>query len=1020
MKGNFNSVGCKINFRGKKLIHSGSTVIESMYLVTIWCYMIMLAMTLAVGGTKTSSDLISPTPSSIVDILSSQVQYSYFLRQLQRQGLIPLINSLENVTILAPVNSAFVDGPIETDSQLLLRYIINQRVRVGWLGYDEVIYSTYYQLNDHDNYTVSVVPNLENKEYVIDNVSAIIDWDNYAKNQYSFIQGIEKLLPLKPDLCDVLLNKQPTLINGNDITFIKMLFQSVLTKKSCQKYLDNTRTLFIPTNDYIIKTLSPMQQQYYLSLYDILLTNDFITTTTEAKQEFTNDIFNLLDYLKLSPLIVGINGTANVTYEGFKQNKFHLQLQNHSVLVNDVESVANMVMSNGVIHVFDKNQDQPDFLNALNVPIVKMIPRKVLNALHFSKFSKELYFRNLEYLIDGSTPDLSLFLDINNRDDIQEELMLMSTKSRLEPQGFSNKQNILYQFGEFINITKENEKTTEVYKLIPSRLCSKKKIGGCFDLKVASTKLNNGYYSTLNDDLEIIDGPIDMGNHSILYIVDSDIAAPISLKHALGDVMSSGSVPRHIDHLAIDKQSCLVTLELLNKFKLLSVPDNNQGYSIFLPCASHSKNQAKNNWEDLGLIYNYLKSNSKLLKEIMKGMFIQDVIYTDSEHSRTTINLNGDSIEVNSVQNSHHNNGVIKLNNTKLEVQRNSDILFNQGVIHLIDKVLLPDYFRVPFIDLINTTIDESYHHHSILNLIELYPKIQQALGLSGHTSNPYSLLIPSSEALQEFNITTNYRKLLEFLEFHLIPNDQLGKLLTCMGEDHYNQNISDIRTNLTKTSLTCYQSKSGNRFLKLVEPVAKLTRLDALSYNKDREVKIINYGCTQVRHDRKSGEDMQCVFLLEKPLNLQWLQPKDNFSHVHLGFISLGIGIIFGLLIFGTVMFLIILCVGKDEKQLNKVSFEENLPNNEPHFMRVRLDNDEFPVHDRGYDTDIDVLRDNDEFLPLYGTKKIYKKRDYGSTQNQDRSSNNNRSIRPGTSPRNIRNFISTFSRDRNLPSQT
>lgn len=991
-----------------------------MYLSTIWCYVLMLAMTLAaVAGTKTTSETPTPTPTpgNIIDILSSQAQYSYFLRHLQVKGMVPLINSLENVTILAPINSAFIDGNIDFKADLFLRYIINQKVRVGWLGKDEVIYSTLYPLNKHDNYTVSIVPNCETKEYVIDNISAIVDPDIYAKNQYLFIQGIEKLLPMKPDLCDVLLNKQPTLINGKDISFIKTLFQTVLDKESCQKYLELTRTLFLPTDDYIFNSLSPMQQQYYLSLFDILLTTDFMTTTKEAKQEFVTDIYNLLDYLKLSPLVVGANGTSNLTYKGFRKNKVHLDLKDHRFLVNGVAAEGDMVMANGVIHIFDHQKNQPDFFKALNVPIVDMIPRKVLNALHFTKFTKELRFRNLQYLIDGTSSYQSLFLDINSRDDIQDDAISMNT-NELEAQSFSSKQTILYQFGDSINITKEMVNKNEVYKLIPSRLCSKKKIGGCFDLKVASTKINNQVVATLNDDLEIIDGPIDVGNSSFLYIVDSDIAGPVNLKHALGDIMSSGSVPRHTEHFAVDKQSCLTTLEYLNKFKLLSLPDNSQGYSIFLPCAMHAQNQGKNNWDDLGLVYNYLQTNPKLFKDIMKGMFIEDLIYTDNEKSRTTTNLNGDVVQIKSVS-KNGEESTMKLNNTELEVPPNSDILFNQGVIHLIDKVMLPDYFQVPFLDLIKTTVDEKYPNHDILSLIDLFPKIGLALGLNGPTSKPYSLLVPSADAMKEFNITTNYEKILEFIEFHLIPNDQLGKLLTCVGEDHYDKNISDIRTNLTQTSLTCYQSKSGNRYLKLVEPVTKSTRLGALSYNKDREVKIINHGCTQVRRDRKSLKDLQCVFLIEKPLNLQWLRPKnDNLLHVHLGFISLGIGIIFGLIIFGMVMFFIILCVGKGDKKTNKVTFDENPSNNQIHFMRVRIDNEDLPVHDRGYDTDIDILRDNDEFLPLYGTKKIYKKRDYGSTRNQEPSSNNiNNSLHPVSGPRNIKNSVSSLSRDRNIP---
>ena len=44
-----------------------------------------------------------------------------------------------------------------------------------------------------------------------------------------------------------------------------------------------------------------------------------------------------------------------------------------------------------------------------------MIARKSLYALHYSNFVDELYFRSLGHLVDGSSQNQSIFLDVNQR-----------------------------------------------------------------------------------------------------------------------------------------------------------------------------------------------------------------------------------------------------------------------------------------------------------------------------------------------------------------------------------------------------------------------------------------------------------------------------------------------------------------------------------------------------------------------------------------------------------------------------
>lgn len=70
------------------------------------------------------------------------------------------------------------------------------------------------------NYLIAVSPDFESLEYVIDEVSYIVEEDIYAKHQHSYIQGIDQLLPEKPTICDVLMNN-----TNPEISLFSKIFQ---------------------------------------------------------------------------------------------------------------------------------------------------------------------------------------------------------------------------------------------------------------------------------------------------------------------------------------------------------------------------------------------------------------------------------------------------------------------------------------------------------------------------------------------------------------------------------------------------------------------------------------------------------------------------------------------------------------------------------------------------------------------------------------------------------------------------
>ena len=123
----------------------------------------------------------------------------------------------------------------------------------------------------------------------------------------------------------------------------------------------------------------------------------------------------------------------------------------------------------------------------------------------------------------------------------------------------------------------------------------------------------------------------------------------------------------------------------------------------------------------------------------------------------------------------------------------------------------------------------------------------------------------------------------------------------------------------------------------------------------------------------------------------------------MHLGLVSVGVGVILGLIIFGGVMVGLMFCIGKENN--NKDDFE--FPRPDSGFMSVLTDDDEYVPYDRGYETDVDVLRtETDALLPSHMKKRV--KSQIMGLQNREVMV---------LRYRDIGDIRSTLNRERNLP---
>lgn len=980
-------------------------------------------------------------PATIVDYLSASAQYSYFLRHLQRHGLIPLINRLQNVTVFAPVNLAFVDGDLAAHDtpESLMRYFGGQVLSMeSFSAHGDIVDSLYVTKRFHGyntSFPLKVTPRGENAMCVND-FAGVVEWDGYAKHQYSTIQTIDRLLPVPETLCSVLMDSNSALVNGYSVSFIKHLAQLVFTdfrhsgfSISCEEYLANASTLFLPTDALVDASMLPLQKKYYTTLFTGLITPELVATK-DAVREIRADVLQLLLNLLLPSRIGGCSAenstettlSGSVSYNVSVDSESNRLILNGSVL--SARNSTSIVAADGLIHVFDLDQTSPqDFFGSMGISVADIIPRKALFALHYSHFVRELKFRKLDYLVDGSTTNQTILLESDNRDDFSDEDLFVGLDGddgEADASSFSGKQSLLYHFFEgaidLFDLLTEN--SPFYHHLLTSKLCLHKRINSCYRAKLSGAISNEKKKIILfNDDVKIVDKPIHASGDNVIYITDDELLAPASFKHTVGELISNDVVKGGLDHIVIDKESCLTTLKYLIKFDLLSLPNNVNGYSVFLPCGNpvwdgdqQSTIEDSGSWKSLGLVIKYLESNTDVLKNILKGLFIQDLVYSDfglqdeTELSILAQTLRGDYVNVSERYRSGEFNHLININQTSFSVPLNSDVLFSHGVIHITSKLLLPDSFHVLLLDLAKTTEHLLYPDHSFLVLLDLFPKVKDALNLEEtHEDSQYSLLIPSPDLLKDFNVTQGYSRLYEFLELHLVPNTEVDTLLQCLNDGslkggYRSSSNYSIHTNSSKGAFNCFKNKAtGETYI----------YLENYDMNPKHKVRIMSHGCTQF-----GSKNSSCVFLLDGPLKPEWFDaPPSNFLHLHIGWISVGIGIIIGVVLFGFFTTTVILCLGGGaaKKSSGPLFADESFsPPNEPTFMRVTSDEDF--IEDFGYETDDDMMRSERDPILAKGKKKK-KFSNYSSTSSPING--------VPSAPRTIKGnrLLKGLSRDRDFP---
>lgn len=582
---------------------------------------------------------------TVIDILSENVEFSDFLSFLQKNGHIPMLNEATNITLLAPVNSAFIND-IKLKSYLLRNSITSSE-------FDGVIIAESKKELPDGKFSPVLLNNTD--DYFTINGMEVVDQDMIAYGQDSVVQGINELFSEPVGICDFIKSEENS---NSNMTFD--IFNTFFMDGH-SKYCDtlNYATLLLPYDSVI--NFNQIEINYLISRFGV----------RDLEILFNNVLFQ------------GYIGGDNLVGDHYNQNnkliRFESKRKGNELLIDGKPSVfPNLVMDNGIIHIVD----------SFDISDVVFNLRKYLYGLGLDEFVSQLDFKKLDNLVDDKLLNQTLFIFKEEEDSFtydnskRNELVIESDKNYVEsmanvnPMVSSYKNLLLYHFMEG-NIGGSGLYDSKVcrYKLNDERECLKLKI---------KKDPNTGRISINDDEAHVInsENAITIGNTDV-YLINEEYNLPITLKKAV-----------------ISLNRCTKLMNYMEQFGLLDLKYNGFGYTIFMPCVG--------SWSKIGdLTVDYLQSNDTAMKYVIKSFIVNDLVYSDFKKEINTTDLNGNNVTLTySSEDKKLVKLDVNIDNKKqlkpLKIFKNHDIIFNKGVVQPIKEIHIPQNIRISKLDLLN------------------------------------------------------------------------------------------------------------------------------------------------------------------------------------------------------------------------------------------------------------------------------------------------------------------------------
>ncbi|SCU82754.1 LAME_0C02718g1_1 [Lachancea meyersii CBS 8951] len=579
--------------------------------------------------------------TTVVDILWQNVEFSTFLRKIQKSGNINYLNELDNFTFVAPINSAFSNHSeaVKIDHYLLHNYVLNP---ASWDTGIHVLVT-----NDSTPHLLQ----LKSNGAMFLNEAPILKEVQQPNMQNATMYSTTSLLSRAQDLVEVIES------NPHASFFFKLV--SHLKDERLLNLFDR-RTVLVPNNAAFEKQFNSLELEYLLGSENH--ENDLPLPGNLSENRLA-DRRLLIEKV----LVDGLFGGHFEQVEVLNLKGDSLVLNSHAngsdISVNDsLATTSNLIYKPGIAHMFSD-------LNFLSRGF-HFTAEKYLIGLGAVRFVEEVHMRKLTHLINGSfTQALTIFVPID---------------TNYDSPGYS-KSSLLYHFVDTEIVLTDGPSGENSHKLYDSMFCSSnKRLGGkCQRLKIESRNQGNRRGFFVNKKYRVVNSAPFMIGNTAIYLMEHEVMLP-------GDLLS-----------AMDPFSgCSKSMEFLRELNLLDLRPNNRGFTALLPCFKSWSNfdlnleYLEHNISALNLIMKNYILNDLIYTDTDDMSFVTSNLYDEPIAARLhDVESDSNSVLLN-----------LSSMNEPIQLKTNFDTFFDQGVIHPISDVYYPKALDISLQNLLETT----------------------------------------------------------------------------------------------------------------------------------------------------------------------------------------------------------------------------------------------------------------------------------------------------------------------------
>ncbi|KAK9472944.1 uncharacterized protein V1510DRAFT_415614 [Dipodascopsis tothii] len=326
--------------------------------------------------------------TSVVDLIAAEPEFTSLVRLLQHTGLIPLLNSHKNITLLAPPNSVFERLPPAGDPLAFAEYLVLDAVLNASTFDGEAVFFSAMASPVAPDYPLPVkverVGAGDDARLLINGQTTVVREDWAADN--GVVHVVDSLVHVPPKLCAALADV------GRSASFRALLDAS---PELCTS-LDSVRqpaTVLLPLAD-AFDAFSAVERSYLLTeagtIDRLLLLGSHMVDGSVYRQNDTNG-----------------TGVALTTFTG---DRLVLTAAADGVVVNGTTASVefDIITQNGAIHTL------PTLLTPWS--LFEFTPAKYLHGLHASDFVRELLFHRFGDLLDDLVREQTIFAPVHTDD----------------------------------------------------------------------------------------------------------------------------------------------------------------------------------------------------------------------------------------------------------------------------------------------------------------------------------------------------------------------------------------------------------------------------------------------------------------------------------------------------------------------------------------------------------------------------------------------------------------------------